>query len=447
MRIVWYAPEIGNSTSGIVNHNKLFIEYFHNHPEVEELIAVRYPFPEQGIMPPLKENINGIDYYTPRISVPHKEAFNSIMQEDLSTKERLKVRLFKFVLWLKRIKRLDLEMIKKWGIIEFGLLGMASVQMPFPNPMQQQIGNLIAKFQPDIIQSHVEVMSIAGGVAKEAAKAHISYQVIVEEEKDFLPPGSITRAFWKRSEDALQWLIENKAVDTYIAASEYVERRLKERGVPSNQIQIMNSPIVIKYMQSIPKAEARKKLGIPSNKRVLLSVGRLVERKRHIDIIRILKNLPEDIIFYLKRSVSISDDLFPSALNNLVKEIKKQKLDDRVIINSEVLPYEDMHLVYSAADILVLPFLYEPFGMCAAEAMAAQRPLVVYNSGYLPKFINENGFIVEPMDIEGLQEKVKILLEDSTLAEEMGAKGPDLVKQFDIQVVGEKLLNIYREFL
>jgi len=33
------------------------------------------------------------------------------------------------------------------------------------------------------------------------------------------------------------------------------------------------------------------------------------------------------------------------------------------------------------------------------------------------------------------------------MATDMGAKGPELIKQYDIQVLGEKLLNIYREFL
>jgi len=75
------------------------------------------------------------------------------------------------------------------------------------------------------------------------------------------------------------------------------------------------------------------------------------------------------------------------------------------------------------------------------------RPLIVYNSGFLPNFINGNGFVVEPMNLEELKEKIQLLLNDPAMAAEMGAKGPDLVKQYDVQVLGEKLLNIYREFI
>ena len=39
-----------------------------------------------------------------------------------------------------------------------------------------------------------------------------------------------------------------------------------------------------------------------------------------------------------------------------------------------------------------------------------------------------------------------LLLNDPTLAIEMGRKGMDLAKQFDIQLLGEKLITIYHEF-
>jgi len=447
MKIVWYAPEMGNISSGLRNHNRIFIEYLHNHPDIQELTVVKSPLPDHGIMPPLVEEIQGIRYFTPRISMEYHDAFKSILQADLKFIERLKVQFFKLALRFKGIKRLELDAIKKWGVIEYGLLGMAIVQLPYPNPFLEQIARCLAKLHPDIIQSHTEFFSIAGSLARESAKAHISYQVLVEEEKESLPPRSITAAFWERSENALQWLIENQSVDKYIAASEFVNTRLQERGINSNQIEIIHSPVALKSFSPISKAKARSELGLPQDKRIILSVGRLLERKRFIDIIKIMKYLPEDVIFYIKRSISSSDDIFPSAINQLQQEIRKNKLENQVIINSEVIPYENMYQIYSAADIAVFPFLYEPFGMCAAEAMAIGLPLIVYNSGYLPHFVDRNGFVVEPQDLDALQDKISLLLNDPALATEMGAKGPDLVQQYDIQVLGEKLLDIYREFL
>ncbi|MHA1265246.1 MAG: glycosyltransferase family 4 protein [Candidatus Helarchaeota archaeon] len=438
---------MGNYSSGIVNHNKIFINYLHQHPEVEQITVLKYPFPEDGKTPPYIEKIKGVQYITPRLSLDYHDAFKSILQADLSFMERLKIRLMKLALRIKGIKQLDVEQIKKWGKMEYGLLGIASVELPFPNKVQQLIGKCIRKLQPDIIQSHVEMFSIAGSIAKESAKGHISYQIIVEEERESLPPRSLMSAFWTRLDMALQWLIDHDAVDTYIAASKYIRAQLQDRGVHSSKIQIIQSPLIMNQLNAIPKSEARKRLGIPLNKRVILSVGRLIDRKRFIDIIQILKDLPEDVIFYLKRSVSTSDKVLPSAFNDLQKFIKRNKLEQRVIINSDVLPYERMQEVYSAADVAVYPFLYEPFGMCAAEAMAAQRPLIVYDSGYLPEFVQGNGFTVEPLNLDILREKIQYLLENPKIASEMGEKGHELAKKFDIELLGEKLLNIYREYL
>lgn len=219
------------------------------------------------------------------------------------------------------------------------------------------------------------------------------------------------------------------------------------RGVSDEYAKIIPSPIVLQHLKSIPKSEARSKLNIPQDKRVLLSVGRFVERKHFMDLLHVLKTLPKDVILYIKRSVSITDELLPSAFDNFQKEVKRNKLEQRVFINSEVLSYDRMYEIYSAADVAVFPFLYEPFGMCAAEAMAINLPLIVYNSGNLPEFIKGNGFVVDPGDLDALEEKIKILVNDPLLAEEMGSKGRELVKPYDINILGEQLINLYREFL
>ena len=54
---------------------------------------------------------------------------------------------------------------------------------------------------------------------------------------------------------------------------------------------------------------------------------------------------------------------------------------------------------------------------------------------------------MEPQNLEDLLEKTSLLLDDPQQAEEMGAKGPELAQQYDIQILGDKLMNIYREFI
>ena len=198
IKIVWFTPETGNISSGLANHNQIFIDYLHRHPEVDDIIVVKYPFPEHGVMPPFMEELGGIQYYVPRISVDYYDAFKSILQADLKWMERFKIRMLKLILKFKRIKKLDVEKIKKWGKIEYGLVGITTVQTPYPNPIQEQLGRFITKLKPDVIQSLDAIFAIAGNFARDVAKAHICYQVVVEEEKKHLPIKTLSRAFWER---------------------------------------------------------------------------------------------------------------------------------------------------------------------------------------------------------------------------------------------------------
>ena len=85
--------------------------------------------------------------------------------------------------------------------------------------------------------------------------------------------------------------------------------------------------------------------------------------------------------------------------------------------------------------------------MCASEAMACEKPLVLYNSGNFPTFIDGTGFLVEPSNLEELKEKVLYILENPAAATEMGSKGRQLVEKYDINVLGNRLLNIYQELV
>ncbi|NVM03482.1 MAG: hypothetical protein HWN67_14230 [Candidatus Helarchaeota archaeon] len=62
-------------------------------------------------------------------------------------------------------------------------------------------------------------------------------------------------------------------------------------------------------------------------------------------------------------------------------------------------------------------------------------------------YIKNNRFVVTPENLEELHEKIKILLDDEQLTSEMGEKSRELAQQYDFKIVGEKLINLYKEFL
>lgn len=79
--------------------------------------------------------------------------------------------------------------------------------------------------------------------------------------------------------------------------------------------------------------------------------------------------------------------------------------------------------------------------------MACEKPLILYDSGNFPSFIQKNGYLVSPRDLGELKEKTLYLLDNPETAKEMGKKGRQMVTNYDIQLLGERLLNIYKSVI
>lgn len=160
---------------------------------------------------------------------------------------------------------------------------------------------------------------------------------------------------------------------------------LIQSGYSESQVStIFPAPVDLKCLQIVDQEQARLALGLPLDKRIILSVGRFQERKHYIDLINILPELPNDVILYMKICTSSSDAYRSEEQVEVNKRIKQLGVENRVIIDKQVLKYEEMGNVYSACDLAVYPFTGEPFGMCASEAMAYEKPLILYDSGNFP---------------------------------------------------------------
>ena len=97
-------------------------------------------------------------------------------------------------------------------------------------------------------------------------------------------------------------------------------------------------------------------------------------------------------------------------------------LDDRI----EWAGYVDDRAAYlSAADVLAMPSVYEGFGMVAAEAMCAGRPVIVPEESGVAELVDEfnAGFVMATPSPEALDEAFSALEADPALGGRMGQKG------------------------
>lgn len=113
-------------------------------------------------------------------------------------------------------------------------------------------------------------------------------------------------------------------------------------------------------------AQIRQSLGISPDEKLCLFVGKLIERKRPMDLIRALHSLPPNVGAILLGEGSLRPEV--------EREITQLGVRARVegfVNQSELGAY------YAAADMLVLPSAQETWGLVANEAMACGKPIVV----------------------------------------------------------------------
>jgi glycosyltransferase involved in cell wall biosynthesis len=112
---------------------------------------------------------------------------------------------------------------------------------------------------------------------------------------------------------------------------------------------------------------------------------------------------------------------------------------------------EEMKLAYAASDVAVTPSIYlDCFPLINLEAMAAKKPIVGTCFGGTPEAVidGETGYIVNPLNIEALADRITSLLLDPGKARQMGMAGSQRVRgEFSLEKQAARTIALYEEAL
>jgi len=90
----------------------------------------------------------------------------------------------------------------------------------------------------------------------------------------------------------------------------------------------------------------------------------------------------------------------------------------------------DLPALISGADALVLPSLYEGFGIPVLEAMACGTPVMASCTSSLPEVVGDAGILVDPLSVEAIASGIKQMCADPALARELAQKGRQRARRF-----------------
>ena len=254
----------------------------------------------------------------------------------------------------------------------------------------------------------------AGSIAvAEFAIAHVSSAVrILSTEAERHPEWAATISNYHFPDWYRERLEEEPLLaDVCVAASSFTRQSLLEVGVPDTRI--LTLPLGADLTLFKPKP--RRTDGVFR----VLFVGGVGQRK--------------GIKYLLDAYKSIAGPSTELVLcGPLPKELSPLKLYDGLFeATGRVDQSEVIRQMYDA-DVLVLPSVFEGFGLVIVEAMATGMPVIASTHSCGPEVIRSgvDGFVLEPDDVEGIADRLQRLHDDRLLASQMGANAATRAAEF-----------------
>ena len=124
--------------------------------------------------------------------------------------------------------------------------------------------------------------------------------------------------------------------------------------------------------------------------------------------------------------------------------IQDSNLSSSVFISSGVSTLELVKM-YAEATLVIVPSVYEGFGLPAGEAMSCGVPVVSTDGGALPEVVGDSALVVPARDAEALAAGAEKLLNNPKLRQDMGIQGRAHIQQnFSWAVCAERMVQYYQ---
>jgi glycosyltransferase involved in cell wall biosynthesis len=181
----------------------------------------------------------------------------------------------------------------------------------------------------------------------------------------------------------------------------------------------------------------RKQYGLD---RYVLCVGTLQARKNHLGLIQAFEQI----------QTQISHTLVIAGTDGSGAAEIHAYLDKRPDLRVRRVGYVDEKLLpalYTGADALALPSLWEGFGLPLLEAMACGTPVLTSNISSLAEITEDAAVLVDPTDTVDIAQKLYAILTDEALRERLITAGYHQARKFSWERAAEQTIAVYRQAL
>lgn len=293
----------------------------------------------------------------------------------------------------------------------------------------RRMASLIRRTNADLVHSHEFTMAVYGAAA--AAIARVPHVMTMHGNQKMT-------AAWRRRV-ALRLAFRHGG--TTAAVSRATKRQLdRDLGLDERLIHVVHNGVPLR--QGDPSA-VRREFGLRPEELVLLAVGNLEPRKGHAILLRALGRLTRGGLQRPWRLLIAGGRGGPEA-EGLQAFIREHDMVSRVHVLTHRADVADLQ---AAADIFVMPSLWEGLPLALLEAMVAGRAVIASDTSGIPEAVTTEveGLLVPPGDEEALSTALARILTDDAIRATLGrAAGERGRREFSVEAMTDRYEALYR---
>jgi glycogen synthase len=231
------------------------------------------------------------------------------------------------------------------------------------------------------------------------------------------------------------------------ACSRFVADEVNQTLRVNRQIPIIRNGLDVEWFDGAAEpGNVYRQYGLPQRQLMIVFTGRMERRKGIHLCSAIASSILErfDVSFVLA-----GDDLFGYVADTLLPSLASRRLKGSIHWLGPLGMTEVRQLV-RAADIFLLPSLWENCPYSCLEAMAAARAVVSADQGGMPELIQNgiNGLLAASGNASSFVQRIEQLIADSALRRRLGCAARETIqREHGDTHVASQALGIYRDLL
>ncbi len=285
-------------------------------------------------------------------------------------------------------------------------------QMASANHQLVGLAARLGDWRPEVVHAHDWLVAWAGDTLKTLWSVPLVATIHATERGrhgGHVPPGMPAAI------NAVEWWLTYQARDV-IACSKFMVREVVSGfELPPSKVHLVPNGVDPALWQMSSETVPREHL--------VVAWGRVQYEKGFQVLVRAVAELRQRV-----PDVRCIIAGRGSYLSELQSQIDVEGVTDIVDLAGFV-PDHELRSILRRAGCVIIPSLYEPFGIVALEGMAAGAPTVVARTGGLAEIVEgtDAGLLFEPGDHHDLADRIESVLTNAALAERMTAAAAKLI--------------------